>query len=88
MAVPESPITAPQINEITKQLEMLTDAQRSTHAATLAAAVITAMGRPVSVAEAIEINQDVYFSFYRGHQPSRHQEWMKTKAEQLARIRD
>ena len=71
---------------MSRQLQSLVQAQRGTQVATLAAAIIAAMGRPVSVEEVLEIHQDVWFSLYNDANAGRYQEWSKTKAERLAKI--
>ena len=86
MAIPESPIPPQMIAEIPKQLQMLVMAQRGTEAATLAAAVIAAMGRPISIAEALEIHRDVLYSLYTDHGTVAYQAWSKIKDQRLAKI--
>ena len=82
----DSPIPPQMIAEIPKQLQMLVQAQRSTEVATLAAAVVAAMGRPVSVAEVLEIREDLWLSLYADRQSGKFQEWTKTRTERLAKV--
>ena len=86
MAIPESPITPQVVAEVPKQLQMLVTAQRGTEAATLAAAVIAAMGRPVSISEALEVRQDILFSLYTDHGTAAYQAWRQVKDHRLAKI--
>lgn len=81
-----SPIIGQAAGDVSRQLQLLMQAQRGTQVATLAAAVVAAMGRPVSIAEVLEINNSIWFSLYSDGQHGRYQEWAKTKDERLAKI--
>ncbi len=86
MAIPESPIPPQMVAEIPRQLQMLVTAQRGTEAATLTAAVVAAMGRPVSISEVLEIRQDILFSLYSDHGTAAFQAWRLIKDQKLAKV--
>jgi hypothetical protein len=68
-------------------LARLTDALKWQTAATLAAAIITASGRPYSVAEALEVLNDVRFALNPEPNFAPYQEWEKTKEARLSKVR-
>lgn len=60
-----SPFIPPQtLKEVSNKLESLIDAQRGTEIAILAAAIVNAMARPVTLDELMNIRQDVVFALY------------------------
>jgi hypothetical protein len=82
MAVPESPIPTTVIT----QFAQLTAATRQQNAVTLAAAIITASGRPHSIEQALEIQRDIYFALYGDRSTGAYQEWEKTKDARLKKV--
>jgi hypothetical protein len=64
------------------------EATRQQTASTLAAAIITASGRPWSVAQAIELQTDIYNSLFGGLLAGygRYQEWKKTEKERVSKV--
>lgn len=67
-------------------LAQLGETARNQVAATLAAALITASGRPYSIAEAIALKNDVYYALYPNPGSGAYQAWEKTKEERLKKI--
>jgi hypothetical protein len=63
-------------------LRALESVARNNAAATLAAAIISAAGRPVSVHEALEVQRDIQFSMYGGELKA-YEEWVMTKNRRL-----
>jgi len=59
---------------------------RNQNAVMLAAAIITASGRPHSIQQALDIVRDVYFAQNPEPGSGNYQEWAKTKNERLAKI--
>jgi hypothetical protein len=82
MAIPESPISPINLTRIETAL-------KTNACATLAAAVIGKMNRHVSIKEAIEIQQDIYFANYGGEFAGhgRYEEWKKTSEDRLSKVR-
>ena len=62
------------------------DLAKAQIAATLAAAIITASGRPHSVQQALDIANDIQFAMYPAHGYGHYTEWEKTKAERLNKV--
>lgn len=81
-----SPDISQSAGNILVELHLLVQAQRATQVATLAAAVVAAMGRPVSVGEVLTIQSDLSFSLYADRNNGRYQDWAKTKDERLAKV--
>lgn len=54
--------------------------------ATLTAAIVSNMHRPVSIAEVLDIHHDVYFAMFPEHNLASYQVWAKTRDETLAKI--
>jgi hypothetical protein len=88
MAMPESPIPPQVVANIGVQLQMLVVAQRETTTASLVAAVIAAKRKPVSIAEVLEIQTDVYWSMFPDARSAAYQLWAKTKDERLTKPHD
>jgi len=70
------------ILKLPEQLRALESVAKNNAVATLAAAVISAAGRPVSVHEALEIQRDIQFSMYGGELKA-YEEWEMTKDRRL-----
>ena len=68
------------------QAEKLVAATRANAIATLAAAVITAAGRPHSIAEVVEIYQNLQYALYPEHSLGSYKEWAKNRDETLAKV--
>lgn len=83
MPLPPSPVPPEAVHEIGNQLQALVLAQRDAASATLAAAIVSAMGRPVTLAEVVEIQRDVSFSLYPQRNYSSYSTWQATRAKQL-----
>jgi hypothetical protein len=79
MATLESPIP-PQV------FAQLTEATKLQAGVTLAAAIITASGRPCSIEEALAIANDVFFAMYPAPNLGIYQEWVKTKDARLKKV--
>lgn len=88
MPLPPSPIPPEAVYEFSSNLQALVQAQRGAEVATLAAAIIGQMDRPVTLTEVIELRQDIWFSLYADTRQGRYQEWATTKAERLDAIRE
>jgi hypothetical protein len=80
---PESPLDKMQHEVLSKIDHDL----RVSAVATLAASVVGAAGRPVSVKEVLEIQQDIYFSLYSGEVAAHghYQAWAKTKDARVSK---
>jgi hypothetical protein len=52
----------------------------------LAAAIITASGRPHSIQQALEIARDIQFAMYPAPGYGHYHEWEKTKTQRLHRV--
>lgn len=88
MATPDSSLPpAAGLTPATLMLARLTDALKWQTAATVASAIITASGRPYSIAEALEIVNDVRFALNPEPNFAPYQEWEKTKDARLTKIR-
>lgn len=73
----------------TMQAQMqMAEATRQQTASTLAAAIISASGRPWSVAQAIELKTDIYYSLFGGlfANSGHYQEWKKTQGPRLNKV--
>jgi hypothetical protein len=73
-------------NDSPAAVTQLTEAMKSNTAATLAAAIITASGRPFSIQQALDIMRDIYFARSPSPNSGAYQEWAKTKDERLNRV--
>ena len=71
----------------TALLSKLDNPIKTTAVATLAAAVIAAAGRPVSIEEAMDVQRNIYFAAYGSEfvEPGIYQEWERTKKERLSK---
>ena len=67
------------------QLDLLTAAKAQV-AATLAAAIVTASGRPHSIQEVLDIAGDIQFALYPAEGYDVYAEWEKTAAERLSKV--
>ena len=67
-------------------LAQLTEATKQQNAATLAAAIITASGRPYSIEEALAIANDIYFAMYPAPNAGIYIEWVKTRDARLKKV--
>jgi hypothetical protein len=79
MATPESPLPPAETSQL---LELL----RRQNATILAAAIITASGRPHSIQQALEIVADIQFATNPTPGSGVYQEWAKTKDERLSKV--
>lgn len=86
MAISAPPIPPESVNEVTKQLQLLVAAQRNAEVATLAAAVITAMGRPVTMHEILEIRRKFQLELYGERSSSSFKEWQKNSILELTTV--
>jgi len=55
---------------------------------TLAAAIITASGRPWSIEQALALSNDIHFAMYPAPNNGAYQEWAKTKNAKLMAVHD
>ena len=83
MAGPSSPI--PPGVDIQVQAQSMA-ATKQVAVATLTAAIVTNMNRPVSIAEVLDIQHDVYFAMFPEHNLASYQAWAKTRDETLAKV--
>ena len=88
MAMPESPIPAPILMGAAQSLERLVAATQQSAIATLAAAIVAARGKPTSINEVLEISHDLHMAMFPPHGSGMLKEWMKTKDQRLAKVRD
>jgi hypothetical protein len=66
--------------------DLVTDATRAQTAATLAAGIIAASGRPWSIEQALTLRRDICFAMHARPNSGVYQEWAKTKNERLSTI--
>jgi hypothetical protein len=66
--------------------DLATDATRAQTAATLAAGIIAASGRPWSIEQALDLRRDIYFAMHPRPNSDVYQEWAKTKNERLCAL--
>jgi enoyl-CoA hydratase/carnithine racemase len=69
--------------KMVKLLDKLITHQKRVEAATLAAAIATNRGTPLSIAEMLELARDVQFARYPQPKAAEYLEWVKTKDEKL-----
>jgi hypothetical protein len=81
MAIPESPLSP------VFQTQVVSAIRQST-VATLTAALIAASGRPHSIKELTEIQQDLWNTMYPDPSLGQYGEWFKTKDARLAKMRE
>jgi hypothetical protein len=67
------------------QLDLVTAAKAQV-AATLAAAIVTASGRPHSIQQVLDIASDIQFALYPAHGYDIFAEWEKTAVERLNKV--
>jgi hypothetical protein len=82
MAVSESPVP-PMLQGLTRTA----NASRSAAAAALAGGIIAASGRPHSIAEAIELYQNVHFALFPEPNRASYREWLATKKDDVVGAR-
>ena len=79
-----SPLVPPPRSPISvQQVDQLTEAVRQQARATLAAALITASGRPHSIQQALDLECDFHFAMHPAPNSGAYQEWAKTKNKRL-----
>jgi hypothetical protein len=88
MALPETPLPPQFLSDVIANLHKLVNATQQSAIATLAAAVISARGKPVSIAEVLEISRDLQYAMFPVRELGIYKEWEKTKAERVAQIHD
>lgn len=86
MAGLESPFPPSLERSLTENLTKLVFAAQLSTVATLAAAIVTNMGRQVSIAEVMEISNDLQMAMFPQGRSGISQEWEKTKAQRLAKV--
>jgi hypothetical protein len=75
----ETPIPPHAIAAISGSLEKLAEATKQQTVATLAAAIITASGKPWSIEQVLEVEHDIDFSIHPAPNYGTYKEWLKTK---------
>jgi len=73
---------------VAQSLEKLISATRESAVATLAAAIVTARGKPISINEVLAISHDLHMVMFPRTNTGMYQEWVKTKIERLAKVHD
>ena len=68
------------------ELAQLLNLMRHQHAATLTAAIVSAAGRPFSIAEVQEIQRDIFWAENPDTAYEAYRQWAETKDERLAKI--
>jgi hypothetical protein len=66
-------------------LDKLTEVAKFQAAASLAAGIIAAAGRPHSIDEAMSLANDIYFEKYPAPSNGRYDEWLKTRDKTVAK---
>jgi hypothetical protein len=87
MAGLESPFPPALERGLMENLTKLVFATQLSTVATLTAAIVTSMGRQVSIAEVMEISNDLHMAMFPQGRSGISAEWEKTKSERLARVR-
>ncbi len=64
----------------------LQSALQQNTAATLAAAIVTARAKPVSIEQLLQIQRDVFFALYPAHGHGAYQAWAMERDKPLAKI--
>ena len=85
----ESPILPQMLPEVLKGIDKLARATEQQAAATLAAAIITTRGKPISVQEALEIATTIQYATHPplpGHPNA--PDWKAHRTERLAKVHD
>jgi hypothetical protein len=72
--------------QLLRTLADLKDATKAHTAATLAAAIISASGKPYSIEQALEIVNDIQFAMHPRPGHGAYIEWEKTKAQRLSKV--
>lgn len=95
MPIPEAPLDSIKYDgavralvQLPQALEKLNHSMRAGAVATLVAAIVSNMNRPVSLDEVAEIHKDVYFMMYGGELTGHgaYQAWAKEKETRLAKV--
>ena len=82
MSGPESSIPPHVTNELPKLIRAL----QAQSVATLAAAIISRMQRPISIKEALDIANDIRFAMYPAQGNAAYQAWQKTQEQTLSKV--
>jgi hypothetical protein len=78
--MPEAPMLPPTaISDITRQMAQLSQA-------TLAAAIITASGRPHSIQQAFDLMRDIQFAMHPQPGSGAYSEWKRTSGAALNKV--
>jgi hypothetical protein len=86
IAIPESPIPPAALMQLQQDMLHIREALKAQAAATLAASIVTASGRPHSIQQALDIARDIQMAMYPSPQSGFYQEWAKTKEEKLNKV--
>jgi len=85
-SIPEAEGDAP--SETNRVLNQLLTATKTSAAASLAAGMIAASGRPHSVQEALELVHSIKFALYPTPNNDAYKQWAKEKALHLVKVHD
>jgi len=77
-----------EISPRSENVDKLLNSNKNLAAATLAAAIVTARGKPTSISEVVEIYKDLRFAMYPAPNYKVYKEWAETKDEKLAKVYD
>lgn len=87
---PDGPVSVPippaPITQLIPELDKLISSTRWQAAATLASSIIAASGKPYSIAQAMEITKNIYFSMFPEPGSSIWQDWNKNKDAKLNKV--
>ncbi len=86
MSTNDNQIPVHLLNNIDRSLTQLTEAAKYQTAATLAAGIIAASGRPHSIEEAIALAHNIHFAIHPAPGYGRYEAWAKTKDATLKEI--
>ncbi|HTU54745.1 MAG TPA: hypothetical protein VMF62_12315 [Acetobacteraceae bacterium] len=78
-------VTSNQITLAFATLAKLADAARDTAAATVAAAIVTARGKPTSIKDVLEITRDARMAMFPD-ESKRDETWEQTKEVRLGKV--
>ena len=76
-------IPAHAIAIMTSSVAQVAETGKQQVVATLAAAIITASGKPWSTEQALELARDIHFTMYPVPHYGAYKEWLKTKDDRL-----
>jgi hypothetical protein len=72
--------------QVLQTLAQFTEATKAQTAATIAAAVVGAAGRPVSIQQVLDIARDVQFAIFPNPGSQTYVDWARTRDQRLGKV--